>query len=59
LRQYWQGYRPVQPWLFPQRSKPLPMDPTTAQKMYYAAKRRAGITKGCVRNGPDREQVLQ
>jgi integrase/recombinase XerD len=45
LRQYWQVYPPVQPWLFPQRSKPRPMDPTTAQTMYYAAKRRAGITK--------------
>jgi len=45
LRHYWQVYRPVQPWLFPQRRKAVPMDPTTAQKMYYAAKRRAGITK--------------
>jgi integrase/recombinase XerD len=45
LRQYWQVYRPVQPWLFPQRTKALPMDPSTAQKLYYAAKRRAGITK--------------
>src|SRR5215510_7564713 len=45
LRQYWQVYRPVQPWLFPQRRNPLPMDPSTAQKLYYAAKRRAGITK--------------
>jgi integrase/recombinase XerD len=45
LRQYWQGYRPVQPWLFPQRRHPRSMDPTTAQKLYYAAKRRAGITK--------------
>ncbi len=45
LRQYWQVYRPVQPWLFPQRTKARPMDPTTAQKIYYAAKQRAGITK--------------
>jgi site-specific recombinase XerD len=45
LRQYWQVYHPIRPWLFPQRSKPLPMDPSTAQKLYYAAKRRAGITK--------------
>jgi integrase/recombinase XerD len=45
LRHYWQVYRPAQPWLFPQRHKTAPMDPTTAQKMYYAAKRRAGITK--------------
>ena len=46
LRHYWQVYRPVQPWLFPQRRKAVPLDPTTAQKLYYAAKRRAGITKG-------------
>jgi site-specific recombinase XerD len=45
LRQYWQVYHPVRPWLFPQRRNPLPMDPTTAQKLYYAAKRRAGLTK--------------
>lgn len=45
LRHYWQVYRPARPWLFPQRRKPVPMDPTTAQKRYYAAKRRAGIAK--------------
>jgi integrase/recombinase XerD len=45
LRHYWQVYRPAQPWLFPQRRKAAPMDPTTAQKSYYGAKRRAGITK--------------
>jgi integrase/recombinase XerD len=45
LRHYWQVYRPVQPWLFPQRHKAVPMDPSTAQKLYYAAKQRAGITK--------------
>jgi integrase/recombinase XerD len=45
LRHYWQVYRPTPPWVFPQRSKPVPMDPRTAQKMYYAAKRRAGIPK--------------
>jgi integrase len=45
LRQYWQVYHPSRPWLFPQRRKPLPRDPATAQQMYYAAKRRAGITK--------------
>jgi site-specific recombinase XerD len=45
LRHYWQVHRPAQPWLFPQRRKAAPMDPTTAQKIYYAAKRRAGITK--------------
>jgi integrase/recombinase XerD len=41
----WQVYRPVRPWLFPQRRKAAPMDPTTAQKIYYATKQRAGITK--------------
>jgi integrase/recombinase XerD len=45
LRPYWPGYRPVPPWLFPQRTQALPMDPTTAQKLYYATKRRAGLTK--------------
>ena len=45
LRHYWQVYRPTPPWLFPQRGKAAPMDPTTAQKIYYAAKQRAGITK--------------
>src|SRR6266487_4309293 len=45
LRHYWQVYRPARPWLFPQRGKAAPMDPTTAQKIYSAAKRRAGITK--------------
>jgi integrase/recombinase XerD len=45
LRQYWQLYRPASPWLFPQRSNPSPMDTSTAQKIYYAAKGRAGITK--------------
>jgi integrase len=45
LRHYWQLYRPAPPWLFPQRTKSLPMDTSTAQKIYYAAKARAGITK--------------
>jgi integrase/recombinase XerD len=45
LRHYWQVSRPVPPWLFPQRSKAAPMAVETAQKIYYAAKRRAGITK--------------
>ena len=45
LRHYWQLYRPAPPWLFPQRTKPVPMDTSTAQKIYYAAKARAGITK--------------
>jgi integrase/recombinase XerD len=45
LRHYWQVYRPALPWLFPQRRKAAPMHPATAQKLYSAAKRRAGITK--------------
>jgi hypothetical protein len=45
LRHYWQLYHPAPLWLFPQRSKPMPMDTSTAQKIYYAAKARAGITK--------------
>jgi integrase/recombinase XerD len=31
--------------LFPQRSTPRPLDPSTAQKLSSAAKRRAGSTK--------------
>ena len=45
LRHSWQVYRPVPPWLFPQRRTAAPIDPATAQKLSYAAKRRAGITK--------------
>jgi len=45
LRHYWQVYRPVAPWLFPQRRKVAPMAVETAQRIYYGAKRRAGITK--------------
>lgn len=45
LRHYWQVDHPARPGLFPQRRKPVPLDPSTAQKLYYAAKRRAGITK--------------
>ena len=45
LRRYWQLYRPTAPWLFPKQTKPEPMPIVTAQRMYYAAKERAGITK--------------
>ena len=45
LRHYWQVYHPTRPWLFPQRTKAVPLDPSTAQKLYSAAKPRAGITK--------------
>ena len=43
LRLYWRASRPVT-WLFPTRDGRC-IDTTQAQKMYYAAKRRAGITK--------------
>src|SRR5262249_58238320 len=39
LRHYRQVYRPVQPWLFPQRRKAVPMDPTTPHQIYHSAKR--------------------
>ncbi len=44
LRAYWREYRPAL-WLFPARDGKRPMDTSTAQKFYYAAKRQAGITK--------------
>jgi len=44
LRAYWRQYRPAR-WLFPARDGQGPMDVSTAQKVYYAAKRKAGITK--------------
>jgi site-specific recombinase XerD len=45
LRQYWQASRP-RIWLFPGRADPAcHIDVCTAQRMYYAARKRAGITK--------------
>lgn len=45
LRLYWQTRQP-RTWLFPRRSDGShPIDVNTAQRMYYAAKKRAGITK--------------
>lgn len=44
LRQYWRAYRPCT-WLFPQRHGDRPVDPGQVQKWFYAAKRRAGLTK--------------
>lgn len=45
LRLYWQAKRP-RTWLFPRRSDAsLSIDVETAQRMYCAAKKRAGITK--------------
>jgi integrase/recombinase XerD len=45
LRQYWKEYRPGE-WLFPTRTRNRPMQPGTAQKAFYAAKRRAGLERG-------------
>jgi site-specific recombinase XerD len=44
LRNYWCLERP-RPWLFPQRSMPRPMNSSTVQRIYLAAKRRVGINK--------------
>jgi len=44
LRQYWRAYRP-RVWLFPQRHADVPIAPGQAEKWFYAAKKRAGITK--------------
>lgn len=44
LRAYWREYRPVR-WLFPARGGRKPLDVSSAQKIYYAAKQRAGLTK--------------
>lgn len=47
LRRYWRAYRP-QLWLFPRpRAAEQPMAPKTVQRIFYAAKDRAGITKDC------------
>lgn len=45
LRRYWIVHRPRR-WLFPSPRNPqLPMLPKSAQRIYYRAKARAGITK--------------
>ena len=47
LRNYWKAYRPGE-WLFAKdRVADEPMSANTAQKIFYAAKRRAEITKRC------------
>ncbi len=45
LKEYWKEYRPKE-WLFfgSNINKPMPIG--TAQKIYYSAKKKAGITKG-------------
>lgn len=45
LRAYWKLYRPAS-WLFPGQDATQPMPIATAQKLYYRAKRAAGITHG-------------
>jgi len=45
LRNYWRAYRPHE-WLFFGRDRTGPLPVATAQKIYYAAKRRAGIQRG-------------
>ena len=46
LRHYWKLYRPTT-WLFPSSRDPQrQMHRSRAQKIYYEAKRRAGITRG-------------
>lgn len=45
LRAYWRAYRP-ETWLFPSPRGSRPLHVTTAKQMYYAAKERAGITRG-------------
>ncbi len=45
LREYWRAYQPKS-WLFFGREKDQPMSINTAQRIYYNAKEKAGITKG-------------
>jgi len=44
LRQYWRSYRPRE-WLFEGAKKDDPITTHSIQLMFYAAKKRAGITK--------------
>ena len=44
LRAYWRDTRPGE-WLFPMKNGLRPISAKQAQRMYYAAKREAGITK--------------
>ena len=45
LREYWRSYQPKS-WLFFGRKKDQPMSITTAQRIYYNAKKKAKITRG-------------
>jgi site-specific recombinase XerD len=44
LRLYWQAFRP-RAWLFPNPAGTAPIDPTTAQRTYAAARDAAGIPR--------------
>ena len=44
LRAYWTVYCPTG-WLFPGKDPTRPMHPSSVQKAYHTAKRRAGLTK--------------
>ena len=45
LRKYWRSYRPGK-WLFFGRDKNIPMPIGTAQRVFYKAKEKAGVTRG-------------
>ena len=45
LRRYWKEYRPGE-WLFANQQGTGPMPRGTAHRIYYAAKRRAGLQRG-------------
>ena len=45
LREYWRSYRPGK-WIFFGRDKNFPMPIGTAQKVFYKAKEKAGVTRG-------------
>jgi site-specific recombinase XerD len=44
LRHYWRIYRPTE-WLFEGAKKDEPITPHSIQLLFYAARKRAGITK--------------
>jgi integrase/recombinase XerD len=45
LRAYWKEYQPGE-WLFPNQNRTGPMARGTAQRIFYRAKRRAGLQRG-------------
>ena len=60
LRAYYRVYRPTE-WLFPRRGTAVPMGTSSAQRIYNAAKARAGIHKQgsihSLRHYPDRRII--